>query len=183
MKKKYIVLLIIVLIICGSVKFLIDLNNEKKETEVVVSAINDNYKELENNVNEYNKYRESIGDRLSTYYQESFSSNYEDIANEFKEYDKVIVNIKNNVEKINDNCGNRIFADSNINNICNGYKSLYEEMINVYLNDVNNFNRFVNTYNEENENKLSLFKSSTIDDYIDYDKDGEYKGMENNEEN
>ena len=185
MNKKWIsVLLIIIvfLIIFGVVKFVVDLNKEKEMTEEVVSIINSSYQELQSNVIEYNKYRSLVGDSLSSYYQDSFGDEYDKIVSEFEGYDKVVSNISNNIDVIKNNCGDKIFADSDVNDICNSYKSSYEEIVNVYVNDINNFNKFVNTYNSETGNDLSNFKSSVIDNYIDYNNDGEYRGMEDNEE-
>ena len=56
-------------------------------------------------------------------------------------------------------------------------------MINIYVTDINKFNEIVNTYNKETSSNLSLFKSKVINEYIDYDEDGEYRGLEANEEN
>ena len=185
MNKKWlsvILVIIVILIIFFVVKFVFDLNKEKEMTEEIVSLINSSYQKLQSNVSEYNKYRSLVSDSLSSYYQDSFGDEYDEIVNEFKEYDKVISNISNNIDVIRDNCGDKIFADSDVNDICNSYKSSYEEIINVYVNDINNFNKFVNTYNNETGNSFSNFKSSVIDNYIDYDNDGEYRGMEDNEE-
>ena len=178
-----ILIIIIILIIGGIIKFIIDLNKEKAMTEETISLINSSYQELENNVREYNKYRGLISDNLSSYYKDSFLAKYNDLISNFEEYDKIILNISNNIDTIKNNCGDSLFANSEINDICNSYKSSYEEIVNVYIGDINNFNKFVNTYNSETGEELNKIKSSVIDNYIDYNNDGEYRGMEDNGEN
>ena len=87
-------------------------------------------------------------------------------------------NIKNNTKNVkilDKNCKNNIFNDSIINNICNTYKLTYEQIINVYVNDIENFNNLVDTYNNETKLNLKKFTSSNVDKYIDYNKDGKYE--------
>ena len=184
MKKKYIILsIILIIIVVGVIKFIVDLNEEKKMSEAAISKINSCYDNLVNDINKYNDHRDKINISLSSYYQEEFAKEYENIYNLFNEYDNTISSIDDNTKKIDENCGNRVFKDSNVNNICSKYKVSYEEMINIYVTDINKFNEIVNTYNKETSSNLSLFKSKVINDYIDYDEDGEYRGLEANEEN
>ena len=57
-------------------------------------------------------------------------------------------------------------------------------VVNIYINDVNNFNKKLTLYNEEelSENKLEQY-SSIYKEYIDYNKDNKYEEVDNNGEN
>ena len=53
---------------------------------------------------------------------------------------------------------------------------MYEEMVNVYINDIKSFNKIIDKYNEDTNNNLEKYKSNLYSDYIDFDKDGVYNG-------
>ena len=61
-----------------------------------------------------------------------------------------------------------------VNNICNDYKEYYETIVNVYFNDINKVNGFIDSYNSEYSKNLERYNSDLVTDYIDYNKDGKY---------
>ena len=69
-----------------------------------------------------------------------------------------------------------IYKDRDANHICKDYRKMYEEMVNVYINDIKSFNKIIDKYNEDTNNNLEKYKSNLYSDYIDFDKDGVYNG-------
>ena len=50
-----------------------------------------------------------------------------------------------------------IYEDKNINKICDSYQELYEKIINLYVLDINNYNKKIDGYNN--------YKNENIDNY------------------
>ena len=74
---------------------------------------------------------------------------------------------------------NIIYSDSNVNNKCKNYKYNYELIVNVYMNDINNYNKKLNSYNDNYDEKLEEYKTKY--NYIDYNNDKKYEEVETNE--
>ena len=86
------------------------------------------------------------------------------------------------VETINSKC-NVIYSDIEVNKICDSYDTLYEKLINLYVQDLNNYNNKITSYNEYKKESIELF-NQIHKDYIDYNKDNTYEGriVENGKE-
>lgn len=181
MKKKYIIVtltiaLIIALIIFGITKFINNFTEDANKSQEMVTTIKNSYTSLNQNITKYNEKRTNLSSELSSYYQETFAQNYQTATASMNEYEQIINDIKGNIETINNNCQDNVFTDSDANNICKNYKETYEKIINTYINDINNFNNIVETYNQNNENKLEKFTSKIATNYIDYNEDGKNEG-------
>lgn len=176
MKTKYlIIILIITLAISGIVIFIIDFNHDAKKTTQTMQIIKKTSVKLDSNITEYNINRDDLAKKTSTYYKDNFVNDYKNILEILNNQEQTIKNTTKNVKILDKNCQNNIFNDSSINNICNTYKLTYEQIINVYVNDIENFNNLVDTYNNETKLNLKKFTSSNVDKYIDYNKDGKYE--------
>ena len=86
--------------------------------------------------------------------------------------EKLLKDIYGEVEKLDDFCLDRLFKDSEVNNICGNYKGYYETVYNVYVNDINRVNEIINSYNQEYNENLEVYSSRLGSDYIDYNGDG-----------
>lgn len=181
MKKKYIIIVAIIitlLLILGILKFINNFKEDSTNQQAKITEITTTYEKIKEYITNYNSTRETLSNSLSTYYQDTFKNNYNDIIRILQEYDQIIGNIQENIELINKDCDNNIFNDVTANTICNNYEETYEQLINTYINDINNINSIIDTYNNENTNPLNKFNSNYINDYIDYNNDGEYIGRE-----
>ena len=78
--------------------------------------------------------------------------------------------INKKVNKLDNLCLNRLFKDGVVNNICSNYKVYYETLNNIYVNDVNDVNNIIVSYNSEYDRGLEVY--SVDREYIDYNKDG-----------
>ena len=176
--KKYIIigLTIILITTIGVTVFVVDLQKDTENTKKVMQEINDYYHKYETDIDNYNLTRDTLTKKLSSFYNEAFKSDYQNIISIIQDYDEIMNDTVKNVEIINANCANHIFSDSKINTICKSYQESYEQMTNIFLNDIDDFNKLVESYNKDAEEKLEKYNSKYIKEYIDYNKDGKYEG-------
>ena len=177
MKKKYLfigigfVLFLTVIVCC--LLLIKSFNKDKQEVLENGNIINDSYDKVKSEVTEYNQMRIDIASLIDNFYYSTIANEYEANLEKFKKYDNIVNNITNEINVIDGKC-NQIYQDKNINDICNNYKNDYETIVNVFVNDINNYNNKLANYNKDEEQYLELFKSSYISDYIDYNNDGMY---------
>ena len=106
---------------------------------------------------------------------DSYKDKEEEFSELFKDYSKEINNIDNYINNINLRC-NGIYNDSEINKVCNSYKLVYEKVINLYVSDIDNYNKFIEEYNEYKKENIELIEK--VHDYIDYNNDEKYEGRD-----
>ena len=180
MKKKYIIITITIIItlilILGVIKFIISFKEGSNNQQTKMNEITTTYTLLEESINNYNNIRKTLTNRLSTYYQDTFRDNYSDTINLMQNYDQIIGEIQEEINLIAKDCANNIFNDSNVNNICKNYQETYEQLVNTYVNDINDINTIIEDYNNDTNSSLAKFNSNYINNYIDYNQDGEYIG-------
>ena len=190
--KKVVFIIIIVLIIgsigFGGYLFTKNIKEDKKLTNEMMQKL----------IKEYNKFDKSIGDFASKReefyvmqedaYLESISQNVETWNNFVSDYSKSIVNIKKNSKLLDKYCFNK-FASIEVNNSCTKFIANYEAAMNYYISDIKSYNKNIvekyNSWISENNydyQKLENGKLSAYKDYIDYDKDNEFFGKEEENE-
>ena len=59
--------------------------------------------------------------------------------------------------------------------LCKGYDVIYEEAINSYITNINEYNDKVSKHNETATKRYDEHEL-VFTQYIDYDKDGQYEG-------
>ena len=131
-------------------------------------------KEIEN----YNSTRLNVASIINDFYYDTISSKYEENKKLLDNYTLIIDNISDYVKVLDSKC-NIIYSDSNVNNKCKNYKYNYELIVNVYMNDINNYNKKLNSYNDNYDEKLEEYKTKY--NYIDYNNDKKYEEVETNE--
>ena len=115
---------------------------------------------------------------FNDFYYDTISSKYEENKKLLDNYTLIIDNISDYVKVLDSKC-NIIYSDSNVNNKCKNYKYNYELIVNVYMNDINNYNKKLNSYNDNYDEKLEEYKTKY--NYIDYNNDKKYEEVETNE--
>ena len=179
-KKKIIILvgsivLLVIIIVIG-----IKISNDNKKKNEGMKVINDSYKDLANRVIEYNNIREEYLEISKKFYYETFMDKHDEYLNVLDRYDKIIAKVEEDISKIDDKCVIK-YNDSNTDRICNNYKELYEKLVNLYVMDLNNYNEIVDGYNEYKNNNVSKYEGK-FKEYIDFNNDKKYEGIDNNEE-
>ncbi|MBQ2873306.1 MAG: hypothetical protein IJE89_04845 [Bacilli bacterium] len=182
-KKKIIIIISISIIVIIILITLIIFNTIKNKnlTKENMEIITTNYEELSINVNEYNNVRTKLSEKLNNFIYEKYKNNHEEYLSILLEYNNIIKKIDNNVDNINDKC-NFIYKNISVNKICNSYQMIYEKLINLYISDINIYNNKITSYNEYKSESINLFELIHTD-YIDYNNDNIYEGIDTNEVN
>ena len=104
-----------------------------------------------------------------------------DIKNKLSNYENLVDELTKNTNNLDKLCNNMYYSSSDTNSKCNNYKSIYEQVVNYFVNDIKVYNDNVNKYNkyqEDNNSELRISKYSTKKKYIDYNKDKKFDGKE-----
>ena len=182
MKKKIIIIIVIlvVLITIGIFGYLgiSKYNKDKKKMNDDMNIILNSYKGLEENVTDYNKYRNDYQELVKDIYLDSFKEKNDSYVELLTKYRDVMKKIDGNISNIKEKC-NRLYPTSEVNKICDNYEKTYEKLVSLFVSDVNKYNEKVNEYNEYKKDNISLF---TID-YVDYNnQDGVEDGRDSSNE-
>lgn len=185
MKKKVIItivtVIIISLIIFGVYKFISGFKKDKELTLEKANEIVEAYNKFNESVLTFVKERDNIYTLRENTYLIDFSKNVNGWNKLMETHKANLENIEKNSKKLKENCI-VTFANPNVNSKCTIFKSTYEAANNYYISDIKNYNKTVDEYNEwaekNNKEKLNKIELTVHKDYIDYDKDGEYFGKE-----
>lgn len=166
----FIILLVVI------VSYILNINESKKEMEENKQLIKFNYQELSDEIKNYNQIRSEYINLSKEFYYETYEEKQPSYTNLFTKYNQTIENIDKYINNIEGKC-NVIYDQLEVNNICSNYKKTYEKIINIYINDITDYNNKIdgyNTYKETNISKFNMIHS----EYIDYNKDNLYEGKE-----
>ena len=156
MKKNKYLLIIIGVIIANTIILImaITMHNDKKVTQNNMDNIKKNYELFSKKVTEYNEIRTKYNEMSTVLIMDSYEKKHEDFVTLFTEYNEVIKNIDNYITNISIRC-NRLYPEIEINNICNGYKTAYDKIVDLYIDDVTAYNNFIDEYNEYKKKDLT----------------------------
>lgn len=185
MKKKTKIMLIvsiiaIILLIVGL--FIGSMKKDKKKTQQVMELVLQDSKEFEKNVLSFNEKREEVYTEVfgETYY-DTIKENHDKWSNLLKEYEKTMDKIENTSKNLKKYCNGMYYSKAEVNQKCNDFSSLYEEVNNTFVSDIDSYNKTIKEYNEytkENEAENAIDMYQTKKKYIDYNKDKSYSGKE-----
>ena len=172
-----------VLIISGF--FSIYLNGLKVDREKVLTRMGDvssEYEKFNTNVSLFGDYREELhGNIFENLYFETMFEKDSQYKKELKKYEEMVDEIKLSVNVLDDLCDNVYYPKSDVNNMCRNYKTMYEQVNNYFVYDINDYNEQVKKYNEYiNTNNLltTIRKYDSNKKYIDYNGDKKFDGKE-----
>ena len=173
----------LVLIISGF--FSIYLNGLKEDREKVLARMGDvtsEYEKFNTNVSLFGDYREDLHESVfeNLYFETMYPSD-QLVKEELKKYEDLVDEIELSVNVLNDLCDNIYYPKSDVNNMCHNYKTMYEQVNNYFVYDIEDYNENVKKYNEYvNTNSLltTIKKYDTSKKYIDYNGDKKYDGKE-----
>lgn len=178
-KKLILVIVIVLVLMVGGLfcyKFILDSNDNNS----VMEDIKASYNKIEDDIDSYNSVRDDLILVMKNYYSDNLEGDYSKFLDNLKEIDKILSGIDENVNKLDKLCLDRLFKEVEVNNMCADYKKYYETLVNVYMNDINKVNKFINDYNTLYNKDFELYTSSLVKDYIDYNNDGIYLEREDN---
>ena len=170
-----------IVLIGGISIFVTNIMDAKKEMEENANYIKENYQNLTKNVESYNQIRTNYTDMSKDFILDTYKDSHQEYLNLLTKYNETIKDIDENIKNISSKC-DLIYDDHEVNKICQSYDTLYEKLVNLYITDISNHNEIIDKYNNYKSDKLEQI-TMIYDNYIDYNNDNTYEGVENNEEN
>lgn len=185
MKKNRVVIIsisVIVVLLIFITFFIISIRRDKLETKKVMNTIIKKYEVFEKKVLKFNEVRDEVYTTVfaDTYY-DTLSSSYSDNNKKIKNLEGVIDEVEKSADQLKKYCKNAYYSDSDVNRKCSSFKSLYEEVVNSFVSDIDKYNKLLDDYNNYIKNSGAgekLDKYSTKKKYIDFDGDKEFIGKE-----
>ena len=153
---------------------LFSINNQEEQLQENMKKINSNYAGFSTNITDNDAIKKDLIEKLENYSIDTFEDELGDYDRILKKYDKNIKYLDSLVEDMEKRCKHK-YEDVNTQMLCKGYAGLYETTVNKYIVNVKKYNEKVEEYNQ-NKNKNIKTHEMVHNDYIDYDKDGKYKG-------
>lgn len=190
-KKKVLIISLIgiTLIISGFIfMFISSVKQDQKEMNSRMKKIISSYDDFSSDIEKFNETRDLIHNEfLDKVYYETLEQNDTSYKNKLYEYEKLVSTISKNSKTLRNYCkGDVYYSSSDANSKCASFKLGYEEMVNTFVEDINIYNTNIKNYNnyldsEGKTDSLKLEEYKTNKTYIDYNKDGEYSGKEEND--
>ena len=172
-----------VLIISGGVSsFVLGLKKDKEEIYNRISEVNNEFEVFSTNTSVFENFRDELYNVvLSNVYYDTMYDEDKAVKNKLSNYENLVDELTKNTKRLDKLCNDVYYPDSKVNTKCNNYKSIYEQVINYFVGDINVYNENVVKYNEyqkSNNSDLRVDKYKTAKKYIDYNDDKEFDGKE-----
>ncbi|MBQ6323870.1 MAG: hypothetical protein IJI22_03455 [Bacilli bacterium] len=172
-----------IMIISGGVSsFVNELHADKERTYNRINLVNDEFEVFSANTSVFEEFRDELHENvlnnlyLETMYQDDIAT-----KNKLSNYENLVDELVKNVKKLDKLCTDVYYPDSSANSKCSNYKTIYEQVINYFVADINEYNKNITKYNEYQkaiDPNLLLKKYNSKKEYIDYDGDGDFAGKE-----
>lgn len=173
------IIMLLVSIFFGVKNIYNKVDNVNKKHQQKIELINSSYNQFSVLINDFNLKRDKLNEYMSeNLYYEYFSNIKDELYDFYVDYDKIIGSISNISLSLSEAC--KIdFVNEDIEKKCLSFKNAYEMVINIYMNDLNLYNKSVKNYNDWIGSESAIpFKSKYVTEYIDVNNDGVYSGKE-----
>ncbi len=172
-----------IMIMSGGVSsFVYELRADREKTYNRINLVNDEFEIFSTNTSVFEEFRDELhGNVLDNLYIESMYQNDAVVKNKLSNYENLVDELEKNAKSLDKLCTDVYYPDSVANSKCSNYKTIYEQVVNYFVSDINDYNKSVKKFNEYQkviDPNLVLKKYSTKKDYIDFDNDGEFAGKE-----
>ena len=173
----------IVFIISGGVStFVLGLKADRTETLNRMVEVNDVFEIFSTNTTVFENFRDELyTDVFSNLYYDNMFTDDGIIKSKLSNYESLVDELDKNAKSLKALCEDVYYPDGNVNNKCFNYKSIYEQVVNYFLSDINVYNNNIKEYNEyQTANNLTYFvkEYKTKKKFIDYNEDGVFDGKE-----
>jgi len=171
-----------VFIIAGAVStFVMGLQEEKKAFYKKIDDTNNTFETFSTNTSIFEAMRDELYNVvLANVYYDTMYEEDKHIKNKLSNYEHLVDELTNNTNYLNKLC-NYSNSSQEIKTKCNKYKSLYEQVMNCFVSDIEAYNENVLKYNEYQKSlgDIHLIKQyKTKKNYIDYNNNLVYDGKE-----
>ncbi len=179
----FVLTLSFVLIVSGSVSsFVVGLKADRRDTLSRMYEVNDSFEVFSTNTTVFENMRDTLyTDVLSKLYFDTMYEQDKDVKTTLSNYEHLVDELMKNTYELNSLCDKVYYPDRTVNSRCKNYKSIYEQIVNYFVSDINLYNSNIDKYNEYQASLGSLYrlrKYDTTRTYIDYNQDNQYDGRE-----
>ena len=174
-KKLGITLFVLAVIIIAISVILTMVNNKKQTIKTNIEIVKNTYVSLSSNNSDNIVYRREILNKISELETNSQTINPNDFTKVLENYDKNMNAIQENINTLESLC-TVIYYDTATDIFCRSYKSLHEEVINVYVDSINKYNKQIR--NAEDLDIRNNLHNMLYTEHVDLDQDGVYRGKE-----
>ena len=171
----------LVLIISGGVtSFLVSLKEDRELTLQRMVIVNDEFEEFSTSTTSFESYRDELYNNvLGTLYYDTLGGNDANIKNILSNYEAMVDSLEKKAKSLDNLCADVYYPDSSVNSKCNNYKSIYEQVVNCFVSDIELYNKNIDLYNNYmssngSDSRLEYYK--TVKNYIDYNNDEVFDG-------
>lgn len=187
MKKKAFKIIAIVLgvlvVIAGSITwFFLSIKKDQRATKERVEVVVKTYKTFSDEVDKFNDIRNDLYlNVFDNIYYETMGQSDASVKETLKKYEDTVDNIAKTTNDMKNLCGDIYFTDAKARTKCEGYGSVYEQIVNAFVSDIGVYNKSIDEYNDYQKEKNSdakLEHYKTTKKYIDYNNDKKYEGKE-----
>lgn len=171
----------LVLIMSGGFSsFLIGLRKDKENTLNLMKVVDDEFETFSANTSVFESFREDLyAEVLEGIVCNQLILNDAAVKNKLSNYENLVDELSKNVKKLDKLCVDVYYPNSTTNNKCLNYKSIYEQVNNYYVTDINNYNKNIKQCNSSASGDTMLLKEFKNDKkYIDFNGDKKFDGKE-----
>lgn len=177
------ILVSIVMISSGLVSSLIvGLKEDKQLTRKRMDEVKLEYEDYSTMISLFEEKRDGLyGSVFNNLTYETMFANNKVMFNEVSNYEAMVDEIKKNTNKMDKLCMDVYYPDSNVNSICNNYRTIFEQVNNYFVIDITEFNKNIDKYNTYViglDPNLVIKKYETKKKMIDFDDDGVIVGKD-----
>ena len=139
-----------VMIVSGCVSsFVISLQADRQKMQNRMILVNDEFEEFSTTTSLFEEERDELyANVLSTLYYDTLLQDDTIIKNMLSNYESMVDVLSKKADKLNKLCDDVYYPDTNVNNRCNNYRSIYEQVVNYFVTDINLYNQNITKYNE-----------------------------------
>ncbi len=172
-----------VLIVSGGVSsFVSGLKADRKEISKRVHKVEDVFESFSTNTSVFETERDNLYTKVfeNLYYDTMYQEDH-NTKNKLSNYEHLVDELTNNMNDLSKLCEGVYYPDSATNSKCVNYKTIYEQVINYFVTDIEYYNDLVDKYNNYEESLNTLLrirKYATDKKYIDFNQDNQYDGRE-----
>ena len=173
---------VLCLISGGITSFLSGLKSDHQAVLRRMDDVSGVFESFSTNTTAFEEFRDGLyNDVLGNVYYETMYVTDSSVKLKLKEYEEIVDTLEKDAKKLNSLCKNVYYPDGDVNNKCSNYKSIFEQVVNYFVTDINTYNDNVKKYNDYQtaiQSKLLVDEYKTKRKYIDYNGDSVFDGKE-----
>lgn len=173
-----------IFLISGSFSsFLTGLRTDHQEVMRRMEDVSGVFESFSTNTTVFEEFRDELyNDVLGNVFYDTMYATDASVKEKLKEYEGIVDTLEEDAKKLDTLCGSNVYyPEGDINSKCDNYKSIYEQVINFFVTDIDTYNENVQKYNEYQkaiQSELLVEDYFTKRNYIDYNGDKVFDGKE-----